>query len=133
MKEHKIEIRVSYADTDQMDVVYYANYFVWFERGRIEYLRALGLSYKEMEKQNLILPVMEASCSYKAPAHFDDLVIVKTTIKELGRSSIGFIYEVVNKESGQLLAIGETRHPFINRDRKIVRIPEEIRKKLEVQ
>jgi acyl-CoA thioester hydrolase len=123
---------VSYADTDQMDVVYYANYFVWFERGRIEYLRALGLSYKEMEKQDLILPVMEASCSYKAPAHFDDLVVVKTTIKELGRSSIGFTYEVVNKESGQLLAIGETRHPFINRERKIVRIPDEIRKKLEV-
>ncbi len=130
MKEHSLEIRVSYADTDQMDVVYYANYFVWFERGRIEYLRALGLSYKEMEKQNLILPVMEASCSYKAPAHFDDLVVVKTMIKELGKSSISFTYEVLNKESSQLLATGETRHPFINRERKIVRIPDEISLKL---
>jgi acyl-CoA thioester hydrolase len=130
MKEHLLEIRVSYADTDQMDVVYYANYFVWFERGRIEYLRALGLSYKEMEKQNLILPVMEASCSYKAPAHFDDLVVIKTIIKELGKSSISFIYEVLNKESNQLLATGETRHPFINKERKIVRIPDEIRAKL---
>lgn len=132
MKEHTIEIRVSYADTDQMDVVYYANYFVWFERGRIEYLRALGLSYKEMEKQNLILPVMEASCSYKAPAHFDDLVLIKTKIKELGKSSINFTYEVENKETGKLLATGETRHPFINKEKKIVRIPDEIRKKLEV-
>ena len=130
MKEHKIEIRVSYADTDQMNVVYYANYFVWFERGRIEYLRALGLSYKEMEKQNLILPVMEASCSYKAPAHFDDLVVVKTKIKEMGKSSISFTYEVLNKDSNQLLATGETRHPFINKERKIVRIPDEIRTKL---
>lgn len=130
MKEHSLEIRVSYADTDQMDVVYYANYFVWFERGRIEYLRALGLSYKEMEKQNLILPVMEASCTYKAPAHFDDLVLVKTKIEGLGKSSINFTYEVLNKETSQLLAIGETRHPFVNRERKIVRIPEEIRTKL---
>lgn len=126
--EHCLEIRVSYADTDQMDVVYYANYFVWFERGRIECLRDMGLSYKEMEKQNLILPVMEAGCSYKAPAHFDDLVLVKTKIKELGKSSVSFTYEVLNKETGQLLATGETRHPFINKERKIVRIPAEIRK-----
>ncbi len=131
MREHNIEIRVSYADTDQMGFVYYANYFVWFERGRIEYLRAIGLSYKEMEKQNLILPVMDASCSYKAPAQFDDMVVVKSKVKEVGKSSISFTYEIVNQETKQLLATGETRHPFINRERKIVRIPEEIRKKLE--
>jgi len=113
-----------------MGFVYYANYLVWFERGRIEFLRALGLSYKEMEKQNLILPVMEASCSYKAPAQFDDLILVKTKIKELGKSSISFIYEILNKETNQLLATGETRHPFINRERKIVRIPDDIRTKL---
>ncbi len=129
---HNFEIRVSYADTDQMGVVYYSNYFIWFERGRTELLRETGLPYKDLEKQNLFLPVVEASCSYKASAQYDDIIIVKTRIKKIGKSSIIFTYEILRKLDGEFLASGETTHAFINRDRKVIRIPAEIKTKLKV-
>ncbi len=78
-------MRVSYAETDQMGVVYYANYFIWFERGRTELLRNMGLPYKDLEKKNLLLPVVQASCSYKASAYYDNIIIVKTKIERVGK------------------------------------------------
>jgi len=130
MREHKLEIRVSYADTDQMGVVYYGNYLTWFERGRTELLRESGLAYKDMEKQDVYLPVVEASCAYKAPACYDDLIIIKTIVGKIGRSSISFSYEIYRKDGNKLLATGETRHAFINRERAIVPAPEEVSKRL---
>lgn len=130
MQQHTFEIRVSYAETDQMGVVYYGNYLTWLERGRTELFRAAGFPYKEMEKKDLYLPVVEVNCVYKAPAFYDDLIVIATKVDTLGRSSMSFSYEIFRKESGQLIAQGLTRHCFINAKRKVVPIPEEIRKML---
>jgi acyl-CoA thioester hydrolase len=110
------KIRVRYAETDQMGVVYYANYFVWFEIGRVEVLRSVGLSYDQMEKDHkLILPVVDASCRYKAPAKYDDEILIETRPALLRGSVIKFAYRIY-RDSGQdgeerkLLAEGETVH-----------------------
>src|SRR3954470_16909676 len=88
-------LRVIYGDTDQMGVVYYANYFRYFEFGRSEYFRAHGGSYTEVEKQGTRLPVIEATCHYKAPARYEDVVLIRTRIDDLGPASVTFGYEVV--------------------------------------
>ena len=110
------KIRVRYAETDQMGVVYYANYFVWFEIGRVEVLRSVGLSYDQMEKDHkLILPVVDASCRYKSPAKYDDEILIETRPALLRGSVIKFAYRIY-RDSGQdgeerkLLAEGETVH-----------------------
>ncbi|MBI4977498.1 MAG: acyl-CoA thioesterase [Spirochaetes bacterium] len=126
------EIRVRYADTDQMSVAYYANYLVWMEVGRTEYLRNLGIPYRDMERDDdIILPVKEAFVDYKSSARYDDVVAVKSYIAELGRASVKIGYELSNKDDGRLLATGYTLHPFVNRAGKIIRIPEKIRAVLE--
>jgi acyl-CoA thioester hydrolase len=108
-------IRVRYAETDQMGVVYYANYFVWFEIGRVEVLRSVGLSYDQMEKEHkLILPVVDASCRYRSPAKYDDEVLIETRPAMLRGSVLKFAYRILRngKEGAQpeLLAEGETVH-----------------------
>jgi acyl-CoA thioester hydrolase len=109
-------VRVRYAETDQMGVVYYANYFVWFEIGRVEVLRSVGLSYDQMEKDHkLILPVVDASCRYKSPAKYDEEILIETRPALLRGSVIKFAYRIY-RDAGQdgeerkLLAEGETVH-----------------------
>jgi acyl-CoA thioester hydrolase len=110
------KIRVRYAETDQMGVVYYANYFVWFEIGRVEVLRSVGLSYDLMEKDHkLILPVVDASCRYKSPAKYDDEILIETRPALLRSSVLKFAYRIFrdadqNGEERKLLAEGETVH-----------------------
>jgi len=109
------EIRVRYAETDQMGIVYYANYLVWFEIGRVELLRSLGLAYSQLEKDHqCILPVIEASCRYKSPARYDDRILIETWPSLLRNSVIKFAYRVMRKgpegEEPLLLAEGETVH-----------------------
>ncbi|MFC5862865.1 acyl-CoA thioesterase [Acidicapsa dinghuensis] len=108
------EQRVRYAETDQMNVVYYANYLVWFEIGRVELLRALGFDYKQMEDEyDCILPVVEASCRYRSPARYDDLVQIEADPTLLKNSVLKFAYRLSRKEadgSATLLAEGETVH-----------------------
>jgi acyl-CoA thioester hydrolase len=110
------KIRVRYAETDQMGVVYYANYFVWFEIGRVEVLRSVGLSYDQMEKDHkLILPVVDASCRYKSPAKYDDEILIETRPALLRGSVLKFAYRIyrdAGQEEGErkLLAEGETVH-----------------------
>ena len=110
------EIRVRYAETDQMGVVYYANYLVWFEIGRVELLRSLGLAYSQLEKDHqCILPVVEASCRYRSPARYDDQIIIETRPALLRGSVIKFAYKIWRKptqdgEERKLLAEGETVH-----------------------
>ena len=109
------QVRVRYAETDQMGIVYYANYLVWFELGRVELLRALGLAYSQLEKEHeCILPVIEATCRYKAPARYDDEILIETRPSLLRQSVIKFDYRVLRKESDgtepTLLAEGETVH-----------------------
>lgn len=120
-------IRVRYAETDQMGVVYYANYFVWFEIGRVELLRAVGLSYDRMEKEHrLILPVVDASCRYKAPARYDDEILIETRPLLLRGSVLKFAYRVLRDGAEpQLLAEGETVHVVCDESFERQPLPEE--------
>ncbi len=120
------EIRVSYRDTDQMGHVYYAQYFVWFERGRTEWLRSRGRAYREMERDGVYLPVAESWCEYLRPAFYDDLIHVVTWIAELRRVSLRFGYEILcPARGGERLARGFTRHGFVDANRRPAAPPED--------
>jgi acyl-CoA thioester hydrolase len=108
--------RVRYAETDQMGVVYYANYFIWFEIGRTDYCRQHGFAYRDMEEQDgLYIIVAEARCRYKAPARYDDEIEVRTYLKDVRRRVLVFGYEIYRLASDELLAEGETVHVITNR------------------
>ena len=124
------QVRVRYAETDQMGIVYYANYLVWFEIGRVELLRSLGLAYSQMEKDHkLILPVVEASCRYRAPARYDDEILIETKPAMLRGSVLKFAYRILrNGTDGtepQLLAEGETVHVVCDETLKKRPLPHE--------
>jgi len=108
-------LRVRYAETDQMGVVYHANYIVWFEVGRVELLRQLGFRYRDMERdQDCHIAVVDVRCRYKAPAQYDDEILVRTELKNVRESLLHFAYEVVRADDGTLLAEGETTHIVVN-------------------
>jgi len=118
-------LRVRYAETDQMGVVYYANYLVWMEVGRVELCRAMGFNYSDMEREDgVLLAVAEACCRYQSPARFDDEVIVKTWIEEAHSRMVTFAYEMRLAEGGRVLATGHTRHIFVDREMRRARLPE---------
>lgn len=115
-----------------MGVVYYANYFTLFERGRTELMRHIGVRYRDLEeKEKVFLPVNEAQCRYFSPAKYDDLIRVVTRVKEMGRAHVDFSYEIFDVETGRRLAEGFTRHPFVNENWKPVRPPLWLREKME--
>ena len=117
--------RVRYAETDQMGIVYYANYLVWFEIGRVELLRSLGLAYSQMEKDHkLILPVVEANCRYRAPARYDDEILVKTWVEKAHPRLVTFAYEIRLALDNSMLASGATRHLILDREFRRTRLPE---------
>jgi len=118
------KLRVIYGDTDQMGVVYYANYFRYFEASRAEYLRTQGWSYRDMETSGALLPVVDAQCSYKASARYDDLVTIRARVTEIRRASVSFGYELL-REDGLLLATGKTVHACVGRDGRPTRIPKD--------
>ncbi len=125
------EVRVRYAETDQMGVVYYANYLVWFEIGRVEVLRTLGFSYRQLEQEHgCILPVIEATCRYRASARYDDQIIIESRPALLRGSIIKFAYRILRKASDSqdgseptLLAEGETVHVVCDREMKKKHLP----------
>lgn len=118
-------IRVRYAETDQMGVVYHANHFVWFEIGRVELLRQLGFSYRDMERQdNCFIAVVDARCRYKAPAHYDDEIVIRTWLKNIRESVIHFGYELIRSKDGALLAEGETTHIVADAEMRKTALPE---------
>jgi acyl-CoA thioester hydrolase len=121
------EVRVRYAETDAQGVVYYANYFVWFEVARMGYLRAIDYDYATLERDGLGFVIAEATCRYHAPAHFDEELVVRTSVGEVRHRGFVFEYEVYNKESGQLLATGSTVQVFIDEKGKPWPIPEKLR------
>lgn len=125
MKSHKINLRVRYEETDQMGVVYYSNYLVWFEIARTELLRSVSLPYAELEKEGIYLVVAGASCQYKSPLKYDDPITIETRIECVGKTSIAFGY-IVLKE-GKVAAEGETNHVFTNRSFKPCRIPKKVK------
>ena len=126
-----IDIRVRYAETDKMGVVYYANYFVWFEVGRCELLRTIGRSYRELEAEGIGLPVIEAHCEYKSPARYDDALRVKTTGKLLSPARVEFAYEISRPCDGTVNATGRTVHAAIDTSGRPCRLPDYIRELLE--
>ena len=121
----EVRLRVRYAETDQMGVVYHANHLIWFEVGRIDFLRQLGFSYRDMEETDgCYIAVVDARCRYKAPAHYDDEVIVRTHLKKLRGSLVHFGYELVRAGDNVLLAEGETTHMVTDANMKTRAIPE---------
>jgi acyl-CoA thioester hydrolase len=120
------QIRVIFGDTDQMGVVYYANYLRYFESARADYWRHLGRSYKDLDAAGLALPVIEAHCNYKRPAHYEDLLDVEVAITEMRAVSMRFEYAV--RRDGALLATGFTRHAVVStRDGKPTPMPADLR------
>ncbi len=117
-------IRVIYGDTDQMGIVYYANYLRYFEAGRNEWLRAQNFTYRDFEQYSVRLPVVNAKIDYKISAHYDDEIIVCTKLLCIKKASLEFNYEIL--KSDQVLAIGNTRHACVNFDGKIVPFPKAI-------
>lgn len=113
MKKHQYQTRVRYAETDQMGVVYHGNYAVFLEMGRVEWLRNMGISYKWMEDNGIMLPVVSLTMNYKKPAKYDDLITIKTIFKKQTSVRIEFDYEIYNEE-GELLTTGYSMLVFVN-------------------
>jgi len=129
MITNKTEHRVTYADTDHGGVAYYAAYLIWFEIGRTELLRESGSTFSELEKQGFIAPVVEIKVNYLKPAQYDDVIVLETSIENIGNSSIKFVYKLLNKNN-ELIAEGYTVNVFV-KDMKPVRVPDSVRKNLE--
>lgn len=123
---NKTEIRIIYADTDQMGVVYHANYLKFFEIGRTEFTRELGISYKTFEENNIFLPVKEAFVDYKKPFKYDDIIVVHSYIGKLKNVAVKIDYEIYHKETNALHTAGYTLHPFVNSEGRIVKPQDEI-------
>jgi acyl-CoA thioester hydrolase len=121
-------VRVRYAETDQMGVVYYGNYFTWFEIGRVEFCRQAGFEYKQMEiEDDSFIVVAQASCRYKRPTRFDDLLTVRTRLTGSQRRMIRFGYEIFRQGSDELIATGETVHVVCDRQGRPKALPEKYR------
>jgi acyl-CoA thioester hydrolase len=123
-------VRVRYAETDQMGVVYYANYFVWFEVGRTDLLRTLGGTYRQLEAEGIFLPVIEASCEYAQPSRYDDELEIRTEGRVLSPIRVEFRYEVVRLSDAAVVATGRTAHAAINRVGRPCRLPAAVREAL---
>jgi acyl-CoA thioester hydrolase len=125
MTTHETRFRVRYAETDQMGVVYYSNYFIWMELGRAEYFRSAGGRYKDMEvNDGILLAVVDAHCRYLFPARYDEEIAVTTSIALANRRMVQFRYEIRDPLLDRTLANGETKHIFLNREMKPVKLPE---------
>ena len=118
-------VRVRYAETDQMGVVYHSNYFIWFEVGRVDLLRQLGFTYREMESEDgCYIAVVDARCRYKAPARYDDEVIIRTHLRNVRESLVHFGYEALRASDNTVLAEGETTHIVTDAQMNKKAIPE---------
>ena len=125
MEFHDATVRVRYAETDQMGVVYHSNYLIWFEIGRVELMRALGFEYKKMETEDdCYIVVAEAGCRYLHPARYDELLRVRTRIAQAGNRIVKYSYELLRDADGHLLATGATTHVICGRDGKPKQLPE---------
>ena len=126
-----LELRVRYAETDKMGVVYHSHYLVWCELGRTDHIRAGGMSYREMEASGIMLAVAEANIRYTAPARYDDLVRVETTLTDVSSRAVTFDYVISNAELGERLATARTLLVVLDSSHRVVKLPPEIRARLE--
>jgi acyl-CoA thioester hydrolase len=120
-------LRVRYAETDRMGVVYYANYLVWFEVARTDLLRATGWTYREMEETGVMLPVIEARCEYRRPARYDDEIEIQTVVRLASPVRMEFSYDVIIKSTRQVAAVGATVHAATDSEGRPRRLPDRIR------
>ena len=123
MLTRKTTVRVIYGDTDNMGIAYHANYFRWFEIGRSEMFRSLGLAYREIEKKGIFLPVSEVGCKFTAPIHYDDLLVIETTLDTSVRGGMKFNYRIFKQNDDTILARGFSKHACMNPEGKVVRPP----------
>lgn len=131
MRSHEISFRVRYGETDQMGVVYHGNYPQYMEMGRVEWLRALGISYKWMEENGCMLPVISLTLQYKKPAVYDQLITVRTTLRNIPTVRISFDYEIAD-ENGEILVLGATDLAFVDtRTKRPMRCPDYLLEKLQ--
>ncbi len=133
MKKNHVKIRVIYADTDAMGIVYHTNYIKWFEIGRTELLRGMGIVYAAMESKGYNLPLTEAYCHYLLPAKYDQIIVVETELEYLKRASMKFNYTISDEDKEKILVEGYTVHACTNNLGKIVRIPSFIVEKINEQ
>lgn len=119
--------RVIYGDTDRMGHAYYGNYLRWFEIGRTELFRALGLSYKAIEERGIYLPVSECRAKYASPARYDEVIVIETTVDATVKGGIKFDYRIFREDGRTLLAEGFTKHAFVDQGGRVVRPPQFIR------
>ena len=124
---HRTTCRVIYGDTDRMGHTYYGNYFRWFEIGRTEFFRALGLTYRQIEERGIFLPVSETYAKYSAPALYDETIVVETAVDPSVRAGIKFDYRIFREDGATLLAEGYTKHAFVDASGRVVRPPAFIR------
>lgn len=120
-----VKEKVRFVETDMMGVVHHANYFRWFEVARVEYLRQAGISLLDLMAQDIVVPIVEVNCNYKASAKFDDLLVIKTTLTELNPAKMVFAYEIMRDSDNKLLATGSTKNVFSNGAGNIVRLPKQ--------
>ncbi|MCU0248419.1 MAG: acyl-CoA thioesterase [Bryobacter sp.] len=124
MDQAEVRFRVRYAETDQMGVVYHANYLAWMEMARTELCRVRGIRYRDIEREDGVsLAVVEVNCRYRAPALYDDLIAARGRLADSNARIVTFAYEIVNAETGKLLVTAETRHVFLDRQGKPIRVP----------
>ena len=119
---HMVDVRITFADTDCMGIVYHTNYIKFFEIGRTEYLRSIGHPYIELEKDGVWLPVASVVCEYKSPAKYDDVLTVATKVEEFKGATIVMAYEIYRKETDELLVTGKTKHPITDATLKPIRL-----------
>jgi len=130
MRVVEIGVRVRYAETDQMGIVYHSHYAVWFEIGRTEFCRAAGMPYRELEASGLLIPVIGLQCKYRRPARYDDDLCVRTSLPELSARGLTFAYDVVDAQD-HTMADGSTRHIFADVNGRPRRAPERVLSTLE--
>ena len=124
---HRTTSRVIYGDTDRMGYAYNANYLRWFEIGRAELFRQLGLTYRQIEEQGIFLPVSEAYCKYISPVQYDDLIVIEASLDHSVRSAIKFDYRIFEEDGTSPVAEGFTKHPCVSRNGRVLRPPQFLR------
>jgi len=130
MRRTLTSVRVRYPEVDRMGVAHHTHYFVWFELGRTELLRELGCTYGEMEAQGVFMPVVEASCRYRSPVRYDEVLEIETELEEISASRVAFRYRLRRQGTDRPLADGGTVHATVNREGEVIRLPVEYRELL---
>lgn len=131
MEWFETEVRVRYAETDQMGIVHHSNYLIWFEFARSEYCRSRGFSYLEMERDDALMVVAECYCRYKAPAYYEDVLTIRANVSDLRSRSVQFVYEIFRGADNTIIAEGETLHLVTDREKRVKILPEIYRNKLD--